>query len=158
MSVNQCTFIGNLGADPEIRSMQNGDRVANFRIAVSEKWKDKDGNQKESTEWVSVVVWGGLTSIVEKYLRKGSKVYIQGKMKTRKWQDKSGADKYSTEIVLQGFGGVLQMLDSAGGSRSEGSGQGYSAARQEPSGYGAGAGPNSGGSLDDEIPFSPHVL
>jgi len=144
--LNQCSFIGNLGADPEIRSMQNGDKVANFRIAVTEKWKDKDGNQKESTEWVSVVVWGGLTRVVEQYLRKGSKVYIQGKMKTRKWQDQSGADKYSTEIVLQGFGGVLQMLDGAGGGRSEDSGH-----QRQDRGYGAAQAPAD--VLDDTIPF-----
>jgi len=113
MSLNQCSFIGNLGADPETRSFQNGNKVTNLRLAVSEKWKDRDsGERKEKTEWVSVAVFGPLADIAENYLRKGSKVYVSGKFTTRKWQDKSGQDRYSTEIVLQGPQAVLQMLDS----------------------------------------------
>lgn len=115
--LNQCSFIGNLGADPEIRSFQNGGRVANLRLAVSEKWKDKNtGEQKEHTEWVSVAIMQeGLVGVAERFLRKGSKVFVQGKWKTRKWQDQSGNDRYSTECVLQGFGGQLVMLDGPQG-------------------------------------------
>jgi single-strand DNA-binding protein len=115
--LNQCQFIGNLGADPEIRSMNNGDKVANMRIACTEKWKDKNsGERREKTEWVSIAVFGPLVNVVENYLKKGSKVFVSGKFSTRKWQDQSGNDRYSTEIVLQGFGGTLVMLDSKGSS------------------------------------------
>lgn len=119
--LNQCQFIGNLGADPEIRSFQNGGRVCNLRLAVTEKWKDKNsGERKERTEWVSVAIFNdGLVGVAENYLRKGSKVFIQGKQQTRKWQDQSGNDRYSTECVLQGFDAKLIMLDSAGDSRGE---------------------------------------
>lgn len=126
MSLNQVQVIGNLGADPEVRSMNNGDKVANLRVAVSEKWKDKQtGERKEKTEWVPVTLWGPLAGIAEQYLRKGSKVFVQGKFQTRKWQDQSGADRYSTEVVVQGFGGQMVMLDSASG-QSQGGGVGYS--------------------------------
>lgn len=118
-------IIGNLGRDPEIRSFSNGGKVANLRIATSETWKDKmTGEKKERTEWHTVSIMNdGLVGVVERYLKKGSKVYIEGQLETRKWQDQSGADKYSTEIVLRGFGGTLQMLDgkpggSDGGSRN----------------------------------------
>lgn len=106
-------IIGNLGRDPEIRSFSNGGKVANLRIATSETWKDKTtGEKKERTEWHTVSIMNeGLVGVVERYLKKGSKVYIEGQLETRKWQDQSGADKYSTEIVLRGFGGTLQMLD-----------------------------------------------
>lgn len=112
--LNQCNFIGNLGADPETRTFQNGNKVCNLRLAVSENWKDKNtGERKEKTEWVSVAIFSeGLARVAEQYLRKGSKVFISGKMSTRKWQDQSGADRYSTEIVLQGFDAKLVMLDS----------------------------------------------
>lgn len=110
--LNKCMFIGNLGRDPEIRTMQDGKKVANLSIGVSEKWKDKStGEKKEKTEWVRVVIFGDLAGIAEKYLSKGSKVYVCGQLQTRKWTDKDGADKYSTEIVLQGFRGELEMLD-----------------------------------------------
>ena len=144
--LNQCTFIGNLGADPEIRTFTNGNKVCNLRLAVSEKWKDKaSGEAKERTEWVSVAIFQeGLIRVAEQYLHKGSKVYISGKFTTRKWQDKDGNDKYSTEIVLQGFDGKLVML---GGKPSEGGQQ------QENSGFGAG-----GNAMDDDIPFAPQVL
>jgi len=126
-SVNKVILIGNLGRDPESRSFQNGGKVVNLRIATSESWKDKQtGERKEKTEWHSVAIFNeGLASVAERFLRKGSKVYIEGQLQTRKWQDQSGADKYSTEVVLQGFGGVLTMLDgpsggNGGGGRVEG--------------------------------------
>lgn len=110
--LNQCQFIGNLGADPEIRSTQAGKKIANLRIAVTEKWKDQSGEQKERTEWVTVVIFSeGLAGVAERFLRKGSKIYVSGKMTTRKWSDQSGNDRYSTEIVLQGFDAKLLMLD-----------------------------------------------
>lgn len=145
-SLNKVMLIGNLGADPEVRSFQNGGKVANLRIATSEKWKDKNtGEQKESTEWHTVAIFTeGLISVVERYLRKGSKVYIEGQLSTRKWQDQSGNDRYSTEVVLRGFNGTLTMLDGPQGGSGQ-SGSGYSGGQQ------------SGGSnyddLDDDIPF-----
>lgn len=118
--LNECKFIGNLGADPEIRSFQDGGKVANFRLAVTDKWKDKSGEQHERTEWVSVAAFGdGLVGVIERYLRKGSKVFVSGKQQTRKWQDQSGNDRYSTECVLRGFDAKLLMLDSAGGGTGE---------------------------------------
>lgn len=122
MALNQCQFIGNLGADPEVKSFQSGGRVCNLRLAVSEKWKDKSGERQERTEWVSVAIFtDGLVGVAEKYLRKGSKIFVSGKMQTRKWQDQSGNDRYSTEVVLQGPGSVLTMLDGApqGGERKQ---------------------------------------
>lgn len=111
--LNKCAFIGNLGADPEARSLNNGGEVVNLRLAVSESWKDRDGNRQERTEWVSVVIFNDrLAPIAKQYLRKGSKVYIEGQLQTRKWTDQSGVDKYSTEIVLQKFRGELVLLDS----------------------------------------------
>jgi single-strand DNA-binding protein len=111
--LNQCQFIGHLGADPEVKSFSNGGRLANLRLAVTEKWKDKSsGEQKERTEWVSVVITSdGLIGVAERYLRKGSKIYVSGQMRTRKWQDQGGADRYSTEIALAGFDAKLVMLD-----------------------------------------------
>lgn len=109
---NQCQFIGNLGAEPEIKAFQSGGRIANLRLAVSESWKDKDtGERKERTEWVSVVLSSdGLVNLADRYLRKGTKVFVSGKMRTRKWQDSNGNDRYSTEIVVGGFDGKLVML------------------------------------------------
>ena len=147
MSLNQCQFIGNLAQDPECRTFQNGDKVTNLRIAVSEKWKDKNtGERKERTEWVPVAIFGPLAGIAEQYLRKGSKVFVSGKMQTRKWQDKSGADRYTTEIVLQGPQAIMTMLDSAGGGRQDSDAGGGAGA------YGA---PASGGvpDMDDDVPF-----
>lgn len=123
-SLNECNFIGNLGRDPEIKTLQSGAKVANFSIACSEQWKDKNtGEKKEQTEWINIVVWQeGLVRVIEQYVKKGSKVYVSGQMKTRKWQDQSGADRYSTEIVLQGFGGKLILLDgrnNSGGGQAE---------------------------------------
>lgn len=116
-SVNRVIIIGNLGQDPEVKSFQNGGRIANLRIATSEQWKDRaTGERKERTEWHSVTIQGdGLVGIAERYLRKGSKVYIEGKLQTRKWQDQSGADRYSTEVVV-GMGGALTMLDGPNGN------------------------------------------
>lgn len=113
-SLNKVMLIGNLGADPEIRSFSNGGKVANLRLATSETWKDKNtGERQERTEWHTVAIFNdGLVSVVERYLKKGSKVFIEGQLQTRKWQDQSGADRYSTEVVLRGFGGTLTMLDS----------------------------------------------
>ena len=150
-SVNKVILLGNLGADVEIRTFGNGNKVANLRIATSERWKDKNsGEQKEKTEWHTVAVFSeGLVRVCEQYLKKGSSVYIEGKLQTRKWQDQSGNDRYSTEVVLQGFDSKLVMLGGGqgGGNQGDSGGQG--------GGYGSGGGPNSGGNLDDEIPFAP---
>lgn len=142
MSLNRCDFIGNLGADPEQRTFGNGNKVTNLRLAVSEKWKDRDtGERKEKTEWVSVAVFGPLADVAANYLRKGSKVFISGKFTTRKWQDQSGQDRYSSEIVLQGPQAVMQMLD---GKRDD-QGGGYSAPQNNA--------PAPSDGYDDEIPF-----
>jgi single-strand DNA-binding protein len=181
-SVNKVILIGNLGRDPEVRTFQNGGKVCNLRIATSENWKDKaTGERREKTEWHTVAIFQeGLVRIAEQYLKKGSKVYLEGKLQTRKWQDQSGQDRYSTEVVLQGFDGVMTMLDGAGGASGSGGGGddrgggGYPDDRD--GGYGGGnsggsdSGGNSGGGggggqsrgggsgggasdMDDEIPF-----
>ena len=159
-SVNKVILIGNLGADPEIRSFQNGGKVANLRIATSETWKDKNtGERREKTEWHTVALFSeGLVRVAEQYLKKGSKVYIEGKLQTRKWQDQSGADRYSTEVVVQ-MGGTLTMLDGrsdgAGGGGDYGSGSGGGGGGRgsyNDGGYGSGA-PSGGSDMDDEIPF-----
>lgn len=155
-SLNKVMLIGNLGADPEVRTFGNGGKVCNLRIATSESWRDKSsGERREKTEWHTVAIFSeGLVRVCEQYLKKGSKVYIEGALQTRKWQDQSGADRYSTEVVLQGFGSTLVMLDgrsggdSAGGGYGGGQGGGYSA----PQG-GGGAPAPSNSDLDDEIPF-----
>ena len=128
-SVNKVILVGNLGADPEIRSLGSGDRVANLRIATSETWRDRNsGERKEKTEWHRVVIFNeGLCKVAEQYLKKGAKVYIEGALQTRKWQDQNGQDKYSTEIVLHGFNSTLTMLDGrgeggGGGNRGGGGG------------------------------------
>lgn len=154
-SLNKACLIGNVGKDPEIRSMNGGDKVANFSIATSESWKDRNtGERKERTEWHRVVVWGALAEVVEKYVSKGDKLYVEGKIQTRKWTDQSGVEKYSTEIVLQGFGAVLTMLSP------KGDGGGRSQSRDEGGGgFNSGGGGSGGyredfsGNLDDEIPF-----
>ena len=148
-SVNKVILVGNLGRDPEVRTFQNGGKVCNLRIATSETWKDKaTGERKEKTEWHTVAIFSeGLVRVAEQYLRKGSKVYLEGKLQTRKWQDQSGADKYSTEIVLQGFDAKLVMLDGPqGGAQGGSGGGGYD---QSPQGHSA---PSQSVS-DDEIPF-----
>lgn len=149
-SLNKVMLIGNLGADPEIRSFQNGGKVCNLRIATSEQWKDRNtGERQERTEWHNVAVFSeGLVNVCERYLRKGSKVFVEGQLRTRKWQDQSGNDRYTTEVVLQGFNGTLTMLDGAqGGGSSGGSGGGWN------QGGGAPAGGGLGDDLDDDIPF-----
>jgi len=171
-SVNKVILIGNLGADPEVRSFQNGGKVCNLRIATSETWKDKNtGERREKTEWHTVAIFQeGLVRIAEQYLKKGSKVYIEGKLQTRKWQDQSGADRYSTEVVLTGFDGTLTMLDgrsdnagggggggsygggSSGGSYGGGNGGGNGGGGNYGGGSGGGA-PSGGNDMDDEIPF-----
>ena len=181
-SVNKVILVGNLGADPQSKSFQNGGKVVNLRIATSESWKDKmSGERKEKTEWHSVAIFNeGLANVAERFLRKGSKVYIEGALQTRKWQDQSGNDRYSTEIVLQGFNSVLTMLDGApgagggsgggGGGGSRGGddwGSGGSDFGGAPSSGGGRGGSSSGGSsgggfgqgggyaddLDDDVPF-----
>lgn len=145
-SVNKVIIIGNLGKDPEVRSFQNGGKVVNLNIATSETWKDKQtGERKERTEWHKVSILNeGIAKVAEQYLRKGSKVYIEGQLETRKWQDQSGADRYSTEIVLRPYNGSLTLLDgrSAGGDD-----------RQQGGSGGDSRGAASGGAVDDEIPF-----
>lgn len=141
-SVNKVILVGNLGRDPESRSFQNGGKVVNLRLATAESWKDKStGERKEKTEWHSIAIFNeNLCRIAEQYLRKGSKVYIEGQLQTRKWQDQSGADKYSTEIVLQGFNGTLTLLDKAGGDQREQSSGGGSTWDQTAD-------------LDDDVPY-----
>ncbi|RHW18602.1 single-stranded DNA-binding protein [Sphingomonas gilva] len=167
-SVNKVILVGNLGQDPQSKSFQNGGKVVNLRIATSESWKDRNtGERKEKTEWHSVAIFNeGLANVAERYLRKGSKVYIEGQLQTRKWQDQNGQDRYSTEIVLQGFNSVLTMLDGApgggqgGGGGSRGGGDdwgrggddGFSGGGQSRGG--GGSRPNAFDSdLDDDVPF-----
>ena len=162
-SVNKVILIGNLGADPEIRRTNDGRPIANLRVATSESWKDKaTGERKERTEWHRVVIFNEqLCKIAEQYLRKGSKVYLEGQLQTRKWQDKDGQDRYSTEVVLQGFNSVLTMLDGRGGGAGAGMQEddqvGYSGGNGDA---GKRGGAKSGGGkggfdkpMDDEIPF-----
>jgi single-strand DNA-binding protein len=160
--LNKVTLIGNLGADPELKTLSNGSKVCNLRVATSETWRDKNsGERKEKTEWHRVVIWSeGLAKVAEQYLSKGSKVYLEGKIETRKWTDQSGAEKYSTEIVLNGFNAKLIMLDGrnggGGGSRSDDDddwGEG---------GRGSGGAPRRmstarrrADDMDDDIPFGP---
>ncbi|QKR99147.1 single-stranded DNA-binding protein [Sphingomonas sp. CL5.1] len=183
-SVNKVILVGNLGRDPESRTFQNGGKVVNLRIATSESWKDRNtGERKERTEWHSVAIFNeGLANVAERFLRKGSKVYIEGQLQTRKWQDQQGQDRYSTEIVLQGFNSVLTMLDGApgggaggggmaGGGRDDwGGGNDFGGGASSGGGFGgrgdgssAGSGGGSGGfgqsrggfadDLDDDVPF-----
>lgn len=153
-SVNKVILVGNLGRDPEIRTFQNGGKVANLRIATSEQWKDRTtGERRERTEWHSVAILSeGLVGVVERFLKKGSKVYVEGQLETRKWQDQSGQDRYTTEVVLRAFNGTLQMLDA----------RGESGGGRDPGGYGGGGYSNESGNTpsdggrsdyDDEIPF-----
>lgn len=170
--INKVIIVGNLGKDPEVRTFANGGKVCNFSVATSESWKDKQtGERKEKTEWHNISIYNeGLAGVAEKYLRKGSKVYLEGKLQTRKWQDQSGNDRYSTDVVLQGFDAKMEMLDGkpGGGGQGGGSSDGW--------GGGQGGGSSSGGSgggsndgwgqtgggqgggafdsdLDDDVPF-----
>jgi len=147
-SLNKVTLIGNLGKDPEVRRLQNGDPVVNLSIATSETWRDKSsGERKEKTEWHRVVIFQkNLAEIAEKYLRKGSKAYIEGKLQTRKWTDKDGQEKYSTEVVLNGFDGRIVLLDGAN-KAGDGGGQ------RSQSGGGNSGGGYDRSDIDDEIPF-----
>lgn len=173
-SLNKAMIIGNLGRDPEVRAFQNGDRVCNLSVGTNERWKDKQtGEQRDRTEWHRVAVFGNLVNVCEQYLRKGSKVYIEGKLKTRKWQDRDGVDRYSTEIVLQGYGGNLVLLDNKSANQGvdnsqqqyqqpqpqqqyqqqqqqrQPSAQGSDPARQNP----AGQAPVNNQDINDDIPF-----
>lgn len=154
-SVNKVILVGNLGADPEVKSFQNGGRIANLRIATSEEWKDKTtGEKKERTEWHQVTLNSdGLVGVAERFLRKGSKVYLEGKLQTRKWQDQSGNDRYSTEVVVGSFDGKLVMLDGPKGEPKQGAGSdtGSSGGWQ---GGGAGFVGDARDDLDDDIPFA----
>ena len=161
-SVNKVILIGNLGRDPEVRNFQNGGKVCNLRIATSETWKDRNtGERKERTEWHTVAIFSEpLVRVAEQYLKKGSKVYIEGQLETRKWQDQSGQDRYSTEVVLRPYRGELTLLDGRDGGGSDGGGGGGDRymADQSRGGYdgGYGSGPSGGGGgrdMDDEIPF-----
>jgi single-strand DNA-binding protein len=173
-SVNKVILIGNLGADPEVRSFANGGKVANLRLATTESWKDRNtGEKQERTDWHTVAVFGdGLAGVAERFLRKGSKIYVEGQLRTRKWQDQQGNDRYTTEVVLQGPGAVLTMLDSAqgrgggGGGMGGGGDYGGGGSRGGSSGGGSGSrGFNDGGSssgwggggfdddLNDDVPF-----
>jgi single-strand DNA-binding protein len=158
-SVNKVILVGNLGADPEIRRTQDGRPIANLRVATTETWRDRNtGERRERTEWHRVVIFNeGLCKIAEQYLRKGSKIYIEGQLQTRKWQDQSGQDRYSTEVVLQGFNSALTMLDSRGGGgggdfESSGGGGGGDFGSSGPMGGGGGGGRGSS-DMDDDIPF-----
>lgn len=165
-SVNKVILVGNLGRDPEVRSMQDGQKVANLSLATSENWRDRNtGERRERTEWHRVVVFNDrLVDVIEKYLRKGSKIYVEGQLQTRKWTDQNGQDRYSTEVVLQRYRGELTMLDSRGGGEGGGDyGGGGSSSRGGDYGGGGGSGgggsgggssfSGGGGDLDDEIPF-----
>ena len=168
-SVNKVILVGNLGRDPEVRYTQDNKKIVNMSVATSETWKDRNtGERRERTEWHRVVIFSeGLANIAEQYLRKGSKVYLEGQLQTRKWQDQSGQDKYSTEVVLQGFNSALTMLDGRDGGSGGGGGYGGGSSGggfdsgfdSGPSGggdsFGGGGGsaPAPGGDLDDEIPF-----
>ena len=166
-SVNKVILVGNLGADPEIRRTQDGRPIANFSVATSESWRDKNtGERREKTEWHRVVCFNeGLCKVIEQYVKKGSKVYVEGQLQTRKWQDQSGQDKYTTEVVLQGFNGNLTMLDSrnqdggfgGGGGNDYGGGSNFGGGGnfggQGGGGSFPGSGQGGGGDMDDEIPF-----
>lgn len=170
-SVNKVIIVGNLGADPEVKSFQNGGRICNLRIATSEDWKDRTtGEKKERTEWHSVVLQSdGLVGVAERFLKKGSKVYIEGQLRTRKWQDQSGNDRYTTEISVAGFDGKLVMLDGARGGSGGGGNDGWSGGASSSGGQGGGQSGQGGGNwsggssgfgggdfdndLDDDVPF-----
>ncbi len=176
--VNKVILLGRLGRDPEVRNFQNGGRVVNLRLATSERYKDREGNMQERTEWHSVAIFNErLGEVAEKYLRKGSEVYIEGQLETRKWQDQAGQERYTTEIVLRQFRGELQLVGGRGGAGGEaGDGGGYASERSSGGGYGGGrssgdggearsggwdaprggggrSGPPKGADLDDDIPF-----
>ena len=161
-SVNKVILVGNLGADPDVRNLPSGGKVVNLSVATSERWKDRNsGEQRERTEWHRVVIFSeGLARIAEQYLRKGSKVYLEGQLQTRKWQDQSGQDKYTTEVVLQGFNSALTLLDGRGEGEGAGAGGyqsgGFQGGRPEGGGArrpAANAPAFEPGGMDDDIPF-----
>ena len=159
-SVNKVILVGNLGADPEVRRTQDGRPIVNLRVATSESWRDKaTGERREKTEWHRVVIFSeGLAKIAEQYLKKGSKVYLEGQLQTRKWTDQQGVEKYSTEVVLQGFNSALTMLDRAGGGGGSGDfaggdSQDFGASRPATRQPAMAGGGGKRGDLDDEIPF-----
>jgi len=159
-SVNKVILVGNLGADPEVRHTQDGKPIVNLRVATSESWRDRNsGERRERTEWHRVVIFSeGLAKIAEQYLKKGSKVYLEGQLQTRKWQDQSGQDRYSTEVVLQGFNSTLTMLDGRGdsGGMGAGSGGGMGASGGgggRPAAAASGGGDDFSSDFDDEVPF-----
>lgn len=168
-SVNKVILVGNLGKDPEVRSFQNGGRVVNMAMATSETWKDKQtGERKEKTQWHNIVVTNeGLIGVCENYLKKGSKVYIEGQLETRKWQDQNGQDRYTTEVVLRPYRGELTILDSRGGNDNMGASGGGFSEPANSGGYDSGSSQNFGGGnqgsqqqqsqpideMEDEIPF-----
>ncbi len=166
-SVNKVILVGNLGNDPEVRNLPSGGKVVNLSVATSERWKDRNsGEQREKTEWHRVVIFSeGLARVAEQYLRKGSKVYIEGQLQTRKWQDQSGQDKYSTEVVLQNFNSSMVLLDGRGEGAGEGGGYGgggdggFRGVRDQGGGGGGGRRPAANapafepGGMDDDIPF-----
>jgi len=168
-SVNKVILVGNVGADPEIRRTQDGRPIANLRIATSESWRDRNsGERREKTEWHTVVVFNeGLCKVVEQYVKKGAKLYIEGALQTRKWQDQTGNDRYSTEVVLQGFNSTLTMLDgrgegggasrggsdAGGGSSNYGGGDDYERSSSAPARSSGGGGGNFSKDMDDDIPF-----
>lgn len=154
-SVNKVILIGNLGADPEVRTFQNGGKVCNLRIATSETWRDKQtGENRERTEWHRVAIYDEqLASVAERFLQKGRKVYLEGQLETRKWQDQSGQDRYTTEVVLRRFRSALTLLDSRGESDGSGNGGGQQGGGFDDPGGPGGGGPGGGSGTDDEIPF-----
>ncbi len=154
-SVNKVILVGNLGRDPEVRHTQDGKPIVNMSLATSEQWRDRNsGERRERTEWHRIVIFNEkLGEVAQKYLRKGSKVYLEGQLQTRKWTDQSGNDRYSTEVVLRRFNGTLTMLDSRGeGGYGGGAGGGDSYGGGAPAGGGGGGG-GGGGDFDDDIPF-----
>jgi single-strand DNA-binding protein len=164
-SVNKVILVGNLGNDPESRSFANGGEVVNLSVATSESWKDRDGNKQDRTEWHRVVIFNeNLGRVAKQYLRKGSKVYLEGQIQTRKWQDNSGQDKYSTEVVLQRFRGELVLLDARGGGGASGGGgddygESFGGGASSGGGFGGGSrqqsrpAPAFDSDLDDDVPF-----
>jgi single-strand DNA-binding protein len=147
-SVNKVILVGNLGKDPEARSFANGGKVVSFSVATSETWKDRaSGDRKEKTEWTNVSIFNeGVARVAEQYLRKGSKVYLEGQLETRKWQDQSGADRYTTEVVLRPFNGTLVLLDKPSGGQQQGGGSSGAGSQSRPPAFDA--------DLDDDVPFA----
>ena len=159
-SLNKVMLIGNVGADPEVRRTQDGKAIASISLATSETWKDKSsGERRSKSQWHKIVCFNdGLSKVIENYVRKGSKIYVEGQLQTRKWQDNNGNDKWTTEVILQNYNGVLTLLDKNPNSDGGGSGGGYSGGgggNSSGGGSGGGGGRPGGSDIDDEIPFAP---